>query len=252
MGRVLRVGGAVVLVGGLGAWAATAASAVPPSAAATPLTAVKVVSCQVQFGVSGSAPRWSPTSLPVVLPVRTAARVSFYSDGFVTVLGPKGWSCSGLEAADGGASLSVFPTGQANPLESDHPPFNASAVTVRLEYTGHGPGAEVVCALFPGTNAASLAASTGGCPALPHAEVVRHPTPDVAMFVDPPGVKGSGEPSGGRDASSGLVIFPQLQPEPGSVNVAKASCTLPSASASLCEPILGDFVARDLPAEPAS
>jgi len=252
MRRVQRVAVSAVLLGALGGWGTGAAVAAQPSASVTPLTAVKVVSCSVQFGVPGSAPLWSPASLPIGLPARTAARVSFYSDGFVTVLAPKGWDCSGLEAADGGASLSVFPTGQANPLESSHPPLSAAGVTVRLDYTGHGPGAELVCALFPGTRAASLAASTGGCPALPHAETVQHPTPDVATFVDPAGVQGSGEPSGGRNVSRGVVIFPQLQPEPGSVNVAQASCTLPSGSASLCGPILADFVARDLPTPGAS
>jgi hypothetical protein len=242
----------VALVGALGVWGTATAVAAQPTTAATPLRAVKVVSCRAQFGAPGSAPRWSPSSLPVALPARTAAQVSFYSDGFVTVLGPKGWDCAGLEAADGGASLSVFPAGQQNPLSSDHPPANAAGVTVRLDYTGHGPGAEVVCALFPGTEAASLATSTGGCPALPHAEAIQHPTPDVATFFDPAGVQGSGEPSGGRNAASGVVIFPQLHPEPGSVNVAKATCTLPGASSSLCGPILGDFVTRDLPVEPAS
>ena len=225
---------------------------VQPPTAETSLVAVNVVSCQVQFGAPGTAPAWSPSSLAVTLPARTAARVSFYSDGFVTVLGPKGWDCSGLEAADGGQSLSVFPAAQRNPLSAENLPASAAGVTVRLDYTGHGPGAGLVCALFPGTQAASIADSTGGCAAVPRAELVQHLSADVARFVDAPRVKGSGEPSGGRNASTGVVIFPQLHPEPGSVNVAKASCTLPTTSSSLCGPIIGDFVARDLPREPAS
>lgn len=252
MSRWQRAAVGVALLGVLAVWGSGLAVAAEQTAPASSLLAVKVVSCRIQFGAPGSTPSWSPSSLPVNLPARTAARVNFYSDGLVTVLGPKGWACSGLEAADGGASLSVFPTSQADPLSSDHPPATSAGVTVRLDYTGHGPGAEVVCALFPGTQAASLANATGGCPAVPHAEAVQHPTADVATFVDPAGVQGSGEPSGGRNVSSGVVIFPQLHPEPGSVNVAKATCTLPSASASLCGPILGDFVARGLPAQPTS
>jgi hypothetical protein len=234
----------------MGLWGASPAGALPR--AGSPLVAVPVVSCHVEFGAQVTPPAWAPSSLPVAFPARTAARVTFYSDGFVAALGPKGWSCSGLEAADGGQSLSVFPAGQPNPLSAQARPAHAAGVTIVLDYTGHGPGAELVCGLFPGTRAAAFARSTGGCPALPRAERVRRPTPDVATFADPAGVKGSGVPSGGQNPSFGVVIFPQLRPEPGSVNVAQASCTLPSASSALCGLILGDFVARELPTQTMS
>ncbi len=218
----------VLVVAGLVIVSASPAAATSDPTASS-LVAVPVVSCQVQYGAQTPAPAWMPSSLPVALPARTATRLTFYSDGYITGLAPKGWACSGTEAADGGQSLSVYPAGQRDPLTAQ-PSANAAAVTVILDYTGHGPGAELVCALFPGTRAASLAQSTGACTSLPHAERVQHPTADVATFVTPPGVKGSGFPSGGHNTSSGVVIFPQLHPEPGSVNVAQLTCTLPSPS----------------------
>jgi len=243
-GRLRGAGAAVLLAG-----AALTGAAAPAGGA--PLVPVPVVSCRVQFGAPGTPPAWSPSRLPVALPAATVRRLSFYSDGFVVALAPRGWRCQGLEAADGGQSLSVFPARQTNPLSGQHLPSTAAGVTVLLDYTGHGPGAQLVCGLFPGTKAASLAASTGGCPPVPSGEQVQHPTPDVATFVDPPGVHGSGNPSGGVNTATGVVVFPQLTPEPGSVNVAKTTCTLPAGTSALCQAIVGDFVARELPSQPA-
>ncbi len=215
------------------------------SEAAASLVGVPVVTCRAELGAPGATPPRSPAKLAIAVDARDTSRVRFYSDGFVTVLGPKGWSCSGLEAADGSQSLSVFPAGQPDPSKGGQPPAGAAGVTAFLDYTGHGPGAELVCGLFPGTQAATLAGETGGCPSVPSREQVSRPTADVATFVDPAGVRGSGVPSGGTNAAAGVVLFPQLSPEPGSVNVAKATCTAPSSLRSVCDLVVADFVARD-------
>ncbi|HSO97151.1 MAG TPA: hypothetical protein VLV81_14045 [Acidimicrobiia bacterium] len=214
--------------------------------------AVPVTSCQTTFGGDqASAPRIAD-QLPLAATTKTAARVAFYSDGFVTLLGPRGWSCHGVEAADGGRSLSVFPPGQTDPLLGDHLGAGASGVTAIVEYTGHGPGAQLVCGLFPHTAAADLARGIASCPAPPSREQLERPTPDVVVFRDPPGVTGSGAPSGGHNPATGLVNFPQLRPEPSSVPVAKETCTLPSSTGGLCGPIVADFLTRSLPAVPSS
>jgi hypothetical protein len=196
-------------------------------AAATPV--VPVTSCVTVFGTSDTSTPWVPTQLPVSLPRRTASRVAFYSNGFVTVLGPRGWSCAGVEAANGGRSLSVFAPGHADPLAADR------------------PGPDVACSLFPHTRAAALARSIVECPTPPRREALERPTPDVAIFRDPPGVPGSGSPSGTHNAASGVAIFPQLNPEPSSVPVAKATCSLPPTVSGLCPAIIADFLTRFLP-----
>jgi hypothetical protein len=205
----------------------------------------------VSGGDHTTAPRIA-AQLPLAAPARTAARLAFYSDGFVTLLGPRGWSCRGVEAADGGRSLSVFPRGQTDPLLGDHLGAETAGVTALIDYTGHGPGALLVCSLFPQSAAATLARGIITCPALPRREQLERPTPDVVLFHDPPGVTGTGSPSGMHNDASGLVSFPQLRPEPSSVPVAKATCSLPPSMRGLCSAIVADFLTRSLPAAPST
>ncbi len=239
-GMAAAIAAAVAIVG-----SGPLVAAATITAAAIPV--VPVTRCTTVFGTSDTTTPWVPTQLPVSLPRRSASRVAFYSNGFVTVLAPRGWSCAGVDAANGGRSLSVFPPGRADPLGADRPASDTAGVTVLVDYTGHGPGAQLVCSLFPRTRAAALARSIIDCPGPPPREAVERPTPDVALFRDPPGVAASGSPSGGRSAASGVAIFPQLNPEPSSVPVAKATCTLPPATSGLCSAVIADFLTRSLP-----
>jgi len=217
------------------------------SAAPTPRT-VAAVACPVAFGAEGETRPPIPGRLSAALTAREAARLRFYSDGFVTVLAPRAWTCAGLAAADGGQSLSVFPARQPNPLQADRVPSTAEAVTAFVDYTGHGPGAQLVCTLFPGTRAAGLAAETGGCTRAAPGERVRRTGAAVARFDDPPGVRGVGVPAGGANRAIGAVVYPQPRPEPDSVTVSKVTCTARPATTDLCRAVVGDFVARVAPA----
>jgi hypothetical protein len=230
--RVAFLVGLAVLAAASGASAATTAVSIP------------VVGCPARAGVGGLSPPPIPTQLTAAVPSSVASRLHFYSDGYMVVLAPTGWACTGLEAADGGQSLSVFPAGQADPLTAAATSADAAAVTARFDYTGHGPGAQLVCGLFPASAAARFAEVTGGCTKVPTREVVRRPSHDVATFRDPPGVNGSGEPSGGTNPASGAVFFPSPVRASASANVAKATCTVPRALASLCPSIIADFVGR--------
>lgn len=210
----------------------------------TPTVSIAVVACPARAGVGGSSQPPIPTELTAAVSASVASRLHFYSDGYMVVLAPSGWTCTGLEAADGGQSLSVVPAGQADPLAAAVTSADAAAVTARFDYTGHGPGAQLVCGLFPASAAARLAATTGGCTMVPAREVVRRPSRDVATFRDPPGVSGTGEPSGGTNAASGAVFFPPPVPPVASANVAKVTCTVPRSLVTLCPSIVGDFVGR--------
>jgi hypothetical protein len=237
------VRGGVAFLLGLALLAAASGASATTRGRATAVS-IPVVSCPARAGVGGLSPPPIPTQLTAAVASDVASRLHFYSDGYMVVLAPTGWSCTGLEAADGGQSLSVFPVGQADPLAAAATSKNATAVTARFDYTGHGPGAQVVCGLFPASTAARFAEATGGCTKVPAREVVRHPSRDVATFRDPPGVNGTGEPSGGTNPASGAVFFPPPIRASASANVAQATCTVPRSLASLCPSIIADFVGR--------
>jgi len=227
----------------LGALAIASVAAAPTGAAPSPRP-VTVVACHAAVGAEGVTPPPIPAQLSAVLTPEAASQLRFFSDGFVTVLAPRAWRCAGLAAADGGLSLSVFPVRQPDPLGAGRVPSNAAGVTVFVDYTGHGPGAHLVCTLFPGTRAAQLAAQTGGCPRSAPRETVRRPSVDAARFDDPAGVRGVGVPSGGANRAVGAVVYPQPRPEPESVTVSKVTCTAARATAALCPAIVDDFVSR--------
>jgi hypothetical protein len=164
------------------------------------------------------------------------------------VLGPAGWACSALVAGDGGQSLAVYPPGKSD-YTSAPVPKGAQLIEVVGDYTGHIPGADLVCGLFPHSAAASYASSGGEtCPPKPGGEKDSTLTPDVVTFTDPPGVSGSGSGSGGSLTSVGAVVYPQLAyAADDSVNVSVLSCTLPAKNSALCRAIQGDFLVRNPP-----
>ncbi len=231
--------------------AATAAASNPPKgrhtaqSGATTIRAIPVISCSTTYG----AP---PSGTPFVahrLPTTTTARgLSYYSNGQITVLGPVGWACSALVAGDGGQALAVYLPGKpdytAVPI-----PKGAQVVEVFDDYTGHIPGADLVCGFYPHSVAASFASSDGeSCPIPPAREKVATLTPDVVTFSDPPEVSGSASGSGGSLASIGASVYPQLADgDTDSVDVSVLSCTLPAKQASLCRAIEGDFLVRNAP-----
>ena len=215
-------------------------------ATGSPLRVLPVVSCPTSYGAgNGSGP-----FVPLQLPTTTSTRgLRFYSNGLITVLGPRGWACGALVAADGGQSLAVYPPGK--PDYSTHPaPKGAAVIEVLDDYTGHLPGAEVVCALFP-RSAAALEVRTGGLPCqVPAGERTTAVTADVVRFTDPANITGSGAASGGRLTSSGAAVYPQVRSASSSVDVSKLSCTLPTKSASLCSGVLDDYLVRNPPSYP--
>jgi hypothetical protein len=238
----------VSVVGATGSWAAThkgsqkAARRSAPTAPA--LSVLPVVSCPTIYGAGTGSGPFVAHQLPSTANVRG---LSFYSNGLITVLGPAGWSCAALVAADGGQKLDVYAPGSPDYSET-LAPKGASLIEVDADYTGHGPGAEVVCALFPHSAAAtSVTQNSLSCP-VPSGQVTVPLTSDVMKFTDPPGVTGSGAGSGGVLTSTGAAVYPQLLSASNvSVNVSLLSCTLPKKSASLCRAILGDYLVRNPP-----
>ena len=203
-----------------------------------------VVPCPTTYGVQ-------PNATPFVahqLPAATAASgLSFYSNGRLTVLGPAGWACSALVAADGGQRLDVYQPGQPD-LSTHQAPPGTAVIQVDADYTGHGPGAQLICPLFPNSPAATFLSPSLPCPAHASREHLTRLSDDVVSFEDPAGVIGAGAGSGGSLNSVGAAVYPQMNPEPeGGVTVDVLSCTLPSRNSDDCDAIEADFLVRNPP-----
>jgi hypothetical protein len=211
----------------------------PPAVAAVP-----VISCNTSYGAGSPPSPFVPHQLPTTSSV---AGLSFYSNGRITVLGPSGWACGALVAADGGQRLDVYPPGKPD-YSTQLAPKGAELVEVQVDYTGHVPGVALVCTLFPNSAGVAVAKESSYPCQKPASEKGTQLTSDVVTFVDAPGVKGSGTGSGGSLLSTGAAVYPQLSfGSTDSVNVSLLSCTLPKKDASLCKAIQGDYLVRNPP-----
>jgi len=166
-----------------------------------------------------------------------AALVSFYGNGTLTLLGPKGWQCSAAVGADGSASMSITPPGQALPTGS--PPLDYQAITAFTGGACVGCIAQMSCAIFP--EAWNLFATPGqACPnTIPTTERITRPMAQSAVFEDPPGTSGTGEPSGGAYRALGFLVFDPGTDAGGAdvraPSALKVTCTLPDALAPICD-----------------
>jgi hypothetical protein len=225
----------------------SAPAAGSPSAASDALVAptsepaqtvkVALVACPTTFGMPGESLPPVPASMTATLSSDVAALVSFYGNGTLTLLGPTGWRCTAAIGADGSASMSLTPPGQAQPPGS--PPADYQAVTASSGGACVGCIAQTACAIFP--EAWKLFATPGqACPnTIPSTERITRPMPQSAVFEDPPGTAGTGDPSGGTYRALGYLVFdPGSESEGSDVRLPsalKVTCTLPDALAPICD-----------------
>ncbi len=220
----------------------TTTTTLPKQSVAT--TTLPVGACSTSSGVASTGPLWVPTKLVATVPPTSASTLEFYSVGTATLLGPRGWSCAELTAADGSSSMAVYPPGSANPTAAATPVTSPSQlVLAQFDYTAHVPGLDLVCPYFP--NVVSSPAQEP-CPSMvPAGEKTTQVTPDVVAVTDPAGIKGALAGSGGSWPVTGLVIVPQSTNLASGENVAVISCSLHINRQ--CPSILGDFVVREFP-----
>ena len=227
---------------------APASAAVSPAASpigglaaptSEPAQAVKVplVSCPTTFGMPGDSLPPVPASMTATLSHDVAALATFYGNGTLTLLGPRGWTCRAAIGADGSASMSITPPGQAEPSGSPPPDYQAVAA-----WTGGacvGCIAQMACAIFP--EAWNLFATPGqACPnAIPTTERITRPAAQSAVFEDPPGTAGTGDPSGGTYRALGYLVFDSGAGASGTdvraPSALKVTCTLPDTLAPICD-----------------
>ncbi len=256
LGTVLLAGcGASALVGTTGPTGPTVTT-VPPSTSTTaaPLAgevavAFPVVACSGPPGASTpttSPTGWQPSVLLAPIPTALVGKVTFYSDGVHTVLGPTGWTCSIVAPAPGTVGLAVYPSQDPDPPIGGPPAAGTEGVFATFATTARSSGIALVCTLF---TIPSWQARSANCPASkPAEEQTSTPTADITAVTDPAGVVGSLAGSGGQYGVTGTVIFPQVQPavsDGSSLPVAAESCAMPDAS--LCPTIVSDFEVREFP-----
>lgn len=244
--RFQRLGLHGALVGALSATVVLGLAA-PGGAAGTASSVpgpqvLAVGACASENAAGGPGPYWVPSKLVGLIPPNLVGSLEYYSIGSETLLGPRGWNCAQLTAGDGAAAMAVYPPGVRTPITGSPP--GAQVVDAQFEYTGHGPGYDLVCPYFP--NVSSGISPNPACDGkVPSGEQVSQVTPDVVSITDPPRVKGNLDASGGALAVTGYAIAPQGPNLNGSIDVAVVSCAL--RQRSLCPAILGDFVVRQLP-----
>jgi hypothetical protein len=192
--------------------------------------------CSVSYGAPVPGRVWQPTQLTAEISPSLKGKIAFYSTGTETILAPVGWVCTALVAADGGSSVAVAPLGQRS-TESGSANTDSYSVTALFDYTGHGPGMDLVCPYFPPPDAAK----DPGCETTkPAGEVPAPITNDILSITDPAGVRGH------THASVGVLIYPKVHAyASASVNIAEETCSL--STMVLCPAILSDFQIREFP-----
>lgn len=162
--------------------------------------------------------------------------------GLPSLIAPHDWTCTGFVSEDGGNSFTAVPPGEVPPS----PQEGASEETPVPEIAVYGVPACQGCvygiagAYFP----ASGDNGTYTTPTkIPAGEIYRRVGTHVVDFTDPPGVKGTGEPSGGSDPSVGAIVF-----KPHSAAV--ITCILPPAEVEICTTAIRAFTTYELATNP--
>jgi hypothetical protein len=217
--RRLAVGSTLLVL--LGAFSASAAATVQ----------VPVKACPTTYAIPGQHFK-RPARATLALTAKEASvLVAWAGGGTPIVLAPRGFACTALVGADGGVHVQVAPAGVPGAAET------GPAVDVEVEGACVGCITSVVCGVFP------TASRDNGIPCKtprPARERVVRLLPTVRAFFDPPGVTGTGAPSGGHLAAVGAVVYVPDR----SAFAARVTCTLERADAGSCQSIIADFLTR--------
>jgi hypothetical protein len=149
------------------------------------------------------------------------------------IVGPKDWRCTGLVGADASSHVTIVdPADPTMGIVVDSAPG--------APYSGV---LDLACPLFPDADQLLHATFGFDCPKQ-HvaAEEVTMQTPEIARFVDPPGVKAVGALSGGAVPVEGALIY---HTAPDNVILAfQISCALPATDVELCTTVIDDWIGR--------
>ncbi len=211
--------------------------------------AVPVVKCPTTYGYPGEE---AGLTLPATITLRAnptvASQLEYYSNDTRTVtpvLGPKGWACRAILAADGSAGISIYPP--------DQPLRGTSAGQPDIDASSAG-GCQscvyiAVCPFAPTAvdHQYPEYASIIHCPARPSGESVYwiKGSPNSAT-TDNPDVIAYSNPTTPNQTNGVVLYTVYTSATGGSTGSASGDlCTLPSNEHQLCTVILNDFISKD-------
>jgi hypothetical protein len=218
------------------------------SAAQPATTTVPLVECVTGAGAA-SSPKPLPATRQVSVPPGLAKQLAAYSDdqGEMYVVAPRGWTCQASIGADGNAFIAAYPPGEVGTSKfavGNSWPKSAQAVTGDILPSCFACYVGQACTFFPAAEK-DLVRVYGDqltCAPLPARQAILRVSPSVISFEDPPGVLGTGEPSGGTFPAQGVVTFKE-NTGGSAYGSAMQTCTLPSREHALCTAVIGAFVA---------
>jgi hypothetical protein len=176
-----------------------------------------------------------PTKYATSIPGPASSALAYFSDdvrNLMPVLGPRGWRCHVLEAADGGVKVTLAP-----PASVGMSAMSAIHVTARTEPACQGCVYGLVCHYLPAAKS-QVGGGLNSCPVRRNAKVTW--------------VKGSPRTTGATDdvlryvvpgAGQGGVVLYRWSHNHGGVAASEA-CRGDGTAWLLCKPILDDFQAR--------
>ncbi len=221
-----------VLVVTAGVISATPSSMASTTAASVHATALAVVRCPTEFGISGP-PLDTPTTISVRSSSSTRGLVA-YTNTEIYLIGPRGMRCSGRLGTDGGSQVIVWPRHQSRPT----PHARSDGLTLTLDPACSSCKADDACPFFTAfARRLGFPCNSG----VPPGEGVHRLRSDVTLFTDPPEVAGSGWPSGGPDPANGVVGYTG---SPDNGLVYRSTCTLPASDHLDCTTSLNDVISR--------
>lgn len=193
-------------------------------------------SCNTSYGISTMKPAKLPKDFLVLVPHNSATGMAVFTDGLgiVRLVAPAKWDCSAVVGADGSSSLTIVPPNSV----ARSGKLRASSKTQEIAGYQNGGcnGCAIVqaCPLF--SNARALASGLP-CPTKARSEKVAWISGGDYEFVDPSGVHGDGNPSGGAFPSYGVLTF-----APSGENSSwLATCVMPPKDLGLCATVLINF-----------
>jgi hypothetical protein len=210
-------------------------------------TTVPLVECVTSAGAASSPKPLPPTRQVSVVP-GLAKQLAAYSDdqGEMYVVAPRGWTCEATVGADGNDSIAAYPPGEVgtSKFALGHSwPKSAQAVTGDILPSCFACYVGQACTFFPAAekDLVRVYGSQLTCAALPTREGILRLSSSVISFNDPPGVLGTGEPSGGSFPALGVVTFKE-NTGGTSFGSGMQTCTLPAREHALCTAVTDAFV----------
>jgi hypothetical protein len=181
---------------------------------------VRVVRCPTSYGISQRNKRL-PKSIATGLTASQASGLAFYGNNELLVLAPAAWRCSGEIGADGSAGMGI--TRGQRTIAVQAVPYTSSV------------GAGEACSLFADAD------PPAPCPEHPpRRERIERLSRTAVAFEDPPGVHGTGQPSGGSFPANGVMLF-----NPSSKGFFYGeTCVLPASEHTVCTLLLNDALRR--------